>query len=168
MGYAFTFPLAKWAGLPVAAYIHYPTISTDMLQRVELRQSGHTNSASTSTSWLQSEAKLMCAPAPRNTFCLVEESAHASLQILPSLSRCLRMVFAPCRRPHDQFNLDAQPHQDHSRFPLQGPERKSVTNYLTDCRSFCWNRLYTRSIRPATFAPSPPYPSVPDHLSSSA
>lgn len=32
MGYGFTLPFAKWLfGIPVAAYVHYPTISTDML-----------------------------------------------------------------------------------------------------------------------------------------
>ena len=33
MGYTFTFPLAKWLfpKMPTGAYIHYPTISTDML-----------------------------------------------------------------------------------------------------------------------------------------
>ena len=33
-GWAFSFPLARLAGCQVAAYVHYPTISTDMLKRV--------------------------------------------------------------------------------------------------------------------------------------
>lgn len=37
-GYAFTFPLAMAAGARVACYVHYPTISTDMLRRVQSRQ----------------------------------------------------------------------------------------------------------------------------------
>lgn len=32
-GWAFPYPLARLAGSRVAAYVHYPTISTDMLQR---------------------------------------------------------------------------------------------------------------------------------------
>ena len=32
-GWAFPYPLARLAGARVAAYVHYPTISTDMLQR---------------------------------------------------------------------------------------------------------------------------------------
>jgi hypothetical protein len=32
-GWAFTFPLAKLAGCKVACYVHYPTVSTDMLGR---------------------------------------------------------------------------------------------------------------------------------------
>lgn len=36
MGYAFTFPLFKWLGsCKVIAYVHYPTISSDMLEIVE-------------------------------------------------------------------------------------------------------------------------------------
>ncbi|KIJ15033.1 glycosyltransferase family 4 protein [Paxillus involutus ATCC 200175] len=37
MGYAFTFPAVAWltgASVPIGAYVHYPTISTDMLARV--------------------------------------------------------------------------------------------------------------------------------------
>ncbi|KAI6039650.1 glycosyltransferase family 4 protein [Pisolithus marmoratus] len=37
MGYAFTFPAVAWltrGTLPIGAYVHYPTISTDMLARV--------------------------------------------------------------------------------------------------------------------------------------
>jgi alpha-1,2-mannosyltransferase len=32
-GWAFTFPLARMAGCKVACYVHYPTVSTDMLGR---------------------------------------------------------------------------------------------------------------------------------------
>lgn len=38
MGYAFTFPVVAWltrASIPIGAYVHYPTISTDMLARVQ-------------------------------------------------------------------------------------------------------------------------------------
>lgn len=37
MGYAFTFPAVTWltrGAVPIGAYVHYPTISTDMLARV--------------------------------------------------------------------------------------------------------------------------------------
>lgn len=33
-GCAFTFPMARLAGSKVACYVHYPTISMDMLHRV--------------------------------------------------------------------------------------------------------------------------------------
>ncbi|KAJ1648349.1 asparagine-linked glycosylation protein [Dispira simplex] len=45
MGYAFTYPLVRWlgGGVPIVAYVHYPTISTDMIRQVPQRtpQSGH-------------------------------------------------------------------------------------------------------------------------------
>lgn len=44
MGYAFTFPIFKYlASSSVAAYVHYPTISTDMLRRVRARSKAHNN-----------------------------------------------------------------------------------------------------------------------------
>lgn len=44
MGYAFTLPLFKYlGGCTVGCYVHYPTISTDMLQRVSDREAGFNN-----------------------------------------------------------------------------------------------------------------------------
>ncbi|KAL6060340.1 asparagine-linked glycosylation protein [Balamuthia mandrillaris] len=38
MGYSFTFPLFSWlAGAVVACYVHYPTISSDMIEKVGAR-----------------------------------------------------------------------------------------------------------------------------------
>lgn len=64
MGYAFTFNLISvlsrvFTRIPVGAYIHYPTISTDMLQRVEERKAGHTNEDAIAKSWWKSKAKLV-------------------------------------------------------------------------------------------------------------
>ncbi|KAG7088173.1 hypothetical protein E1B28_012192 [Marasmius oreades] len=60
MGYAFTFHVVTWvANIPSGAYVHYPTISTDMLRRVQSRQRGHTNSNAISSSYILSSAKLM-------------------------------------------------------------------------------------------------------------
>ncbi|KAG8955844.1 asparagine-linked glycosylation protein [Tulasnella sp. 424] len=64
MGYAFTFNLISvlsrvFTRIPVGAYIHYPTISTDMLQRVEARKTGHTNEDAIAKSWWKSKAKLV-------------------------------------------------------------------------------------------------------------
>ncbi|TPX41253.1 GDP-Man:Man3GlcNAc2-PP-dolichol alpha-1,2-mannosyltransferase [Synchytrium endobioticum] len=36
-GFAFTSPIAKWSACRVVSYVHYPTISTDMLRKVESR-----------------------------------------------------------------------------------------------------------------------------------
>jgi len=59
MGYAFTFPVVSLIGrIPVGAYVHYPTISTDMLARVRSRRQWHTNANQISSSLLLSYLKL--------------------------------------------------------------------------------------------------------------
>lgn len=75
MGYAFTFTFIRWLSLrpiarlvspktkgtmmPIGAYVHYPTISTDMLKRVQNREAGVTNAASVANSRWKSSIKLM-------------------------------------------------------------------------------------------------------------
>jgi len=44
MGYSFTYPLFWLFGCKVGCYIHYPTISTDMLQKVSKREADFNNS----------------------------------------------------------------------------------------------------------------------------
>jgi len=44
MGYAFTLPLFKYiGGCRVGCYVHYPTVSTDMLRRVSSRTATYNN-----------------------------------------------------------------------------------------------------------------------------
>lgn len=51
MGYAFTLPLFKYfGGCRVACYVHYPTISTDMLERVSQREESFNNASMVSRS----------------------------------------------------------------------------------------------------------------------
>jgi alpha-1,2-mannosyltransferase len=60
MGYAFTFHVVALLGrIPVGAYVHYPTISTDMLARVKSRRKWHTNADEISSSSTLSHAKLL-------------------------------------------------------------------------------------------------------------
>ncbi|KAF8497476.1 mannosyltransferase [Russula emetica] len=60
MGYAFTYHVVAWlAGIPVGAYVHYPTISTDMLARVETRRQTYANSKAITSSTVLSRIKLM-------------------------------------------------------------------------------------------------------------
>ncbi|KAF8636015.1 hypothetical protein AX15_000175 [Amanita polypyramis BW_CC] len=60
MGYAFTFHVVSLLGrIPIGAYVHYPTISTDMLARVKSRRHWHTNADSISSSVILSQAKLL-------------------------------------------------------------------------------------------------------------
>ncbi|WFD29727.1 GDP-Man:Man3GlcNAc2-PP-dolichol alpha-1,2-mannosyltransferase [Malassezia sp. CBS 17886] len=61
MGYAFALPVVKQysQSIRTGAYIHYPTVSTDMLARVRRREAGHTNAAWVAASWPLSAAKLV-------------------------------------------------------------------------------------------------------------
>ena len=58
-GYAFTLPVFNNIGkCKVACYVHYPTISSDMLCLVKNRSSSYNNSSNISRSWILSSAKL--------------------------------------------------------------------------------------------------------------
>ena len=58
MGYSFTFPLFRiLGGCTVACYVHYPTISTDMLGQVTSRTAAFNNNSLISRSIILSEAK---------------------------------------------------------------------------------------------------------------
>jgi len=58
-GYAFTLPVFKNIGkCNVACYVHYPTISSDMLRLVRNRSSTYNNTSEISKSWLLSSVKL--------------------------------------------------------------------------------------------------------------
>jgi hypothetical protein len=60
MGYAFTFHVVSiLTGVKVGAYVHYPTISTEMIRRVESRVALHNNSASVSSSTFLTHGKLL-------------------------------------------------------------------------------------------------------------
>ncbi|QRV94109.1 glycosyltransferase family 4 protein [Ceratobasidium sp. AG-Ba] len=62
MGYAFTFHIVRWLSrghTPVSAYVHYPTISTDMLARVKSRTSQYNNASGVANSALRTYAKLI-------------------------------------------------------------------------------------------------------------
>ncbi|XP_035825053.1 GDP-Man:Man(3)GlcNAc(2)-PP-Dol alpha-1,2-mannosyltransferase isoform X2 [Aplysia californica] len=59
MGYAFTLPLFRYlGGSLVACYVHYPTISTDMLDRVTQRVAAHNNASFISSSPVLSRLKI--------------------------------------------------------------------------------------------------------------
>jgi alpha-1,2-mannosyltransferase len=60
MGYAFTMPLFKYVGgCKVGCYVHYPTISTDMLQAVKSRRAAFNNRRSIANSALFTKLKLI-------------------------------------------------------------------------------------------------------------
>jgi len=69
MGYAFTLPLFKIFGkCKVGCYIHYPTISTDMLNQVRSRSPTYNNRSRISNSWFLSFLKLQYYKPITTTF----------------------------------------------------------------------------------------------------
>eukprot|EP00027_Filamoeba_sp_ATCC50430_P004148 CAMPEP_0168542178 /NCGR_PEP_ID=MMETSP0413-20121227/1210_1 /TAXON_ID=136452 /ORGANISM="Filamoeba nolandi, Strain NC-AS-23-1" /LENGTH=237 /DNA_ID=CAMNT_0008572039 /DNA_START=194 /DNA_END=905 /DNA_ORIENTATION=- len=59
MGYAFTYPIFHYfGGCKVACYVHYPTISTDMLSAVSLGRATYNNAASISGSSMKTKIKI--------------------------------------------------------------------------------------------------------------
>jgi alpha-1,2-mannosyltransferase len=59
-GYAFSFPVARWlGGCAVGCYVHYPTISTDMLERVRSREASFNNDGAIARSAACSRLKFM-------------------------------------------------------------------------------------------------------------
>ena len=60
MGYAFTIPIFRFlGGCRVGCYVHYPTISTDMLDQVAARNARHNNAEFISKSVIMTHAKLL-------------------------------------------------------------------------------------------------------------
>lgn len=60
MGYAFTIPLVKFiGGCEVGCYVHYPTISTDMLSRVSQRVHTYNNASFVAKSSILSACKIL-------------------------------------------------------------------------------------------------------------
>lgn len=60
MGYAFTLPLFKYVGkCHVSCYVHYPTISIDMLSKVSNRHATYNNASFITKSRILSSMKLM-------------------------------------------------------------------------------------------------------------
>lgn len=115
MGYAFAYPIVRLFDkrIPIGAYVHYPMISTDMLQRIKHRQAGHTNSSDVSRSRWRSQAKLVYyhlfawaySYALRTSNVLVANGTwtqnHLNSLILacsatPSHPRYVQTVYPPC------------------------------------------------------------------------
>ena len=59
MGYSFTYPLFRLCGAKVASYIHYPTISCDMLKKVESRRDDFNNRQIIAKSSVLTQLKLI-------------------------------------------------------------------------------------------------------------
>ncbi|KAG0302236.1 asparagine-linked glycosylation protein [Dissophora globulifera] len=77
MGYAFTYPAAKlFGGSQVVAYVHYPTISSDMIGRVASRESGYNNASEVASSPLYTALKLIYYRCFAFLYAIVGAFAH--------------------------------------------------------------------------------------------
>ncbi|KAG0203126.1 asparagine-linked glycosylation protein [Mortierella sp. GBA30] len=124
MGYAFTYPAARiFGGCQVAAYVHYPAISSDMIGRVASRESGHNNASEVASSPLYTALKLVYYRCFAFLYAIVGAFAHIVMTNsswtkghIDSLWRIKStVVYPPC---------DTEAFKD---FPLQGRERIVVS-----------------------------------------
>ncbi|XP_025909085.1 GDP-Man:Man(3)GlcNAc(2)-PP-Dol alpha-1,2-mannosyltransferase [Nothoprocta perdicaria] len=126
MGYAFTLPLFKYmGGCRVGCYVHYPTISTDMLSVVRNQDTRFNNAAFITNSPLVSKFKLVYYYLFAFLYGLVGSCSDVvmvnsswTLNHILSLWRsaaCTSVVYPPC---------DVQTFLD---IPLE--EEKSITKY---------------------------------------
>lgn len=84
-GWAFMYPLFRLAGVKVASYTHYPTISTDMLQRVISRQAAFNNDAGVAGSPLKSLVKVVYYYLFAAAYGAVGGCTNVSMQAVHSL-----------------------------------------------------------------------------------
>ncbi|KAH7339450.1 glycosyltransferase family 4 protein [Rhizoctonia solani] len=116
MGYAFTFHVVRWFSggkTPISAYVHYPTISTDMLARVKSRTSQYNNTNEVAKSELRTNAKVMYY----NMFAL---AYSASLSLAQPI-----MVNSSWTKSHVEYLLN------HS--PIPSGSRKSLSIVYPPC-----------------------------------
>ncbi|KAF9572694.1 asparagine-linked glycosylation protein [Mortierella alpina] len=124
MGYAFTYPAARiFGGCQVVAYVHYPTISSDMIGRVASRESSHNNASEVTSSSFYTGLKLIYYRCFAALYAVVGAFAHivmtnsswtkAHIDSLWNIKSTV--VYPPC---------DTEAFKD---FPLQGRERIVVS-----------------------------------------
>lgn len=105
-GYAFVVPLFRWfGGCKTISYVHYPTVSQDMLDKVKLSESLYNNSKSISQSkWLTNlklfyyrlYAKLYGFVGRRNDIVMVNSTwTHGHISKIWGADR-LYIVYPPC------------------------------------------------------------------------
>lgn len=75
-GWAFPYPLVRLAGSRVACYVHYPTVSADMVNRVWLREANHVNDDEIAESMLKTTVKVVYYQAMAVLYGLVGAFPH--------------------------------------------------------------------------------------------
>ncbi|NP_001171793.1 asparagine-linked glycosylation protein 11-like [Saccoglossus kowalevskii] len=107
MGYAFTLPMFKYlGGCKVGCYVHYPTISTDMLSRVRERRQTYNNQDVVSQSSVLTSLKVLYyrifayvygVVGARSDIVMVNSTwTHGHIQDLWSVKEKTSIVYPPC------------------------------------------------------------------------
>ncbi|KQJ86114.1 GDP-Man:Man(3)GlcNAc(2)-PP-Dol alpha-1,2-mannosyltransferase isoform X2 [Brachypodium distachyon] len=105
-GYAFTYPLARLFGCEVICYTHYPTISSDMVERVKQRNSMYNNNSRISGSIWLSRCKILYYTIFSWLYGLVGSCAHlvmvnsswtrSHIVNIWKIPECTKRVYPPC------------------------------------------------------------------------
>ncbi|KAL7107619.1 hypothetical protein ACP275_06G066700 [Erythranthe tilingii] len=105
-GYAFTYPVARIFGCKVICYTHYPTISLDMLSRVNARSSMYNNDALIAKSVFFSQCKVIYYKVFSWMYGIVGSHAHlvmvnsswtqSHIQKLWRIPDRITRVYPPC------------------------------------------------------------------------
>jgi len=108
MGYAFTYPLFRYlASTPILAYVHYPTISTDMLEQVRERRPNYNNRRLIANNSNVSQIKLIyyrifaylygwCGKCAEMAYCNSSWTQGHVERIWKLSSRSIHLVYPPC------------------------------------------------------------------------
>ncbi|XP_066092117.1 GDP-Man:Man(3)GlcNAc(2)-PP-Dol alpha-1,2-mannosyltransferase isoform X2 [Saccopteryx bilineata] len=107
MGYAFTLPLFKYlGGCRVGSYVHYPTISTDMLSVVKNQNVGFNNAAFISKNPFLSKVKLIyyhlfafiygCVGSCSDVVMVNSSWTLNHILSLWKVGHCTNVVYPPC------------------------------------------------------------------------
>jgi alpha-1,2-mannosyltransferase len=135
MGYAFTFPVFKYlGGSRIACYVHYPTISTDMLAKVSSGDASFNNAAA-SGSAIRTRLKLVYYNAFAKLYSLMGNRAELIMansswtrgHIVDIWKRQdVNLVFPAC----DTTTLQAFPLQPRENLLVSVAQFRSVINFV--------------------------------------
>lgn len=105
-GYAFTYPLARFFGCKVLCYIHYPTISSDMVSRVLCHNSMYNNNSLIAKSLWLSRCKVIYYTIFSWLYGIVGSCAHLAMvnsswtrshiENIWKMPESTKRVFPPC------------------------------------------------------------------------
>jgi alpha-1,2-mannosyltransferase len=144
-GYAFTYPIFYYlANIPVCCYVHYPTISVDMLNNVSQRNFAFNNRYLISRSKFLTQSKLfyyklfsklysMCG---RCSTCIMVNSSWTLGHInnLWSVSYRTNIVFPPC--DIETFSKIENPKRDDNFFIASVAQFRPEKNHQLQIKSF--------------------------------